>query len=146
MGLFGKKKGLVGVDIGSSAVKAVELKVGGKGGDEYQLLNIGIEPLPPEAIVDGAIMDSGAVIDSIQRLFQENKIKTNDVATGVSGNAAGSQVASVLARTRGMRSTAAKSTVIQNKRCIVSVAKGTDFGPQQEPLAFSIPIVARVSK
>jgi len=87
VGLFGKKKGLVGVDIGSSAVKAVELKVGGKGGDEYQLVNIGMEPLPPEAIVDGAIMDSGAVIDSIQRLFQENKIKTGDVATGVSGNA-----------------------------------------------------------
>ena len=87
MGLFGKKKGLVGVDIGSSAVKAVELKVGGKGGDEYQLLNIGIEPLPPEAIVDGAIMDSGAVIDAIQRLFQDSKIKTSDVATGVSGNA-----------------------------------------------------------
>ena len=47
MGLFGKKKGLVGVDIGSSAVKAVEIKVGGKGSDEYQLLNIGIESLPP---------------------------------------------------------------------------------------------------
>ena len=87
MGLFGKKKGLVGVDIGSSAVKAVELKIGGKGGDEYQLLNIGIESLPPEANVDGAIMDTEAVIDSIQRLFQENKIKTSDVATGVSGNA-----------------------------------------------------------
>jgi type IV pilus assembly protein PilM len=87
VGLFGKKKGLVGVDIGSSAVKAVELRVGGKGGDEYQLLNIGIESLPPEAIVDGAIMDSGAVIDSIQRVFQDNKIKTGDVATGVSGNA-----------------------------------------------------------
>jgi type IV pilus assembly protein PilM len=87
VGLFGKKKGLVGVDIGSSAVKAVELKVGGKGDAEFQLLNIGMEPLPPEAIVDGAIMDSGAVIDSIQRLFQENKIKTTDVATGVSGNA-----------------------------------------------------------
>jgi type IV pilus assembly protein PilM len=87
VGLFGKKKGLVGVDIGSSAVKAVELKVGGKGNDEYQLLNIGVEPLPPEAIVDGAIMDSGAVIDAIQRLFQDNKIKTTDVVTGVSGNA-----------------------------------------------------------
>jgi type IV pilus assembly protein PilM len=87
VGLFGKKKGLVGVDIGSSAVKAVELKVGGKGGDEYQLLNIGMEPLVPEAIVDGAIMDSGAVIDSIQRLFQDARIKTPDVATGVSGNA-----------------------------------------------------------
>ena len=87
MALFGKKKGLVGLDIGSSAVKAVELKAGGKGGDEYQLVNIGIEPLPPEAIVDGAIMDSGAVIDAIQRLFQRQKIKTTDVATSVSGNA-----------------------------------------------------------
>jgi type IV pilus assembly protein PilM len=85
--LFGKRKGLVGVDIGSSAVKAVELKPGGKGGDEYQLLNIGTEALPPEAIVDGAIMDSGAVIDAIQRLFSSQKIKTNDVATSVSGNA-----------------------------------------------------------
>jgi len=83
---LGKKKGLVGLDIGSSAIKAVELKPGGKGG-EYHLVNLGLEPLPPEAIVDGAIMDSGAVIDSIQRLFSANKIKTNDVACSVSGNA-----------------------------------------------------------
>ncbi len=89
MGLFGlgKKKGLVGLDIGSSAVKAVELKTGGKGGAEYQLVNIGVEPLPPEAIVDGAIMDSGSVIDAIQRLFQQQKIKSGDICTGVSGNA-----------------------------------------------------------
>ena len=46
-----------------------------------------MEPLPPEAIVDGAIMDSGAVIDAIQRLFSAQKIKTSDVATSVSGNA-----------------------------------------------------------
>jgi type IV pilus assembly protein PilM len=78
---------MVGVDIGSSAIKAVEIKVGGKGGDEYQLVNIGVESLPPEAIVDGAIMDAGAVIDSLQRLFQESKIKTGEVAIGVSGNA-----------------------------------------------------------
>ena len=71
----------------TTAVKAVEVRSGGKGGDEFQLLNIGLEPLPPEAIVDGAIMDSGAVIDAIQRLFQANKIKTQDVATSVSGNA-----------------------------------------------------------
>ena len=83
---FGKKKGLVGLDIGSSAIKAVELKPGGKGG-EYHLVNLGMEPLPPEAIVDGAIMDSGAVIDAIQRLFQQQKIKTGDVCVGVSGNA-----------------------------------------------------------
>ena len=87
MALFGKKKGLVGVDIGSSAIKVVELKQGGKGGAEYQLVNIGVEPLPPEAIVDGAIMDSGAVIDAIQRVFGAQKVKTSDVATSVSGNA-----------------------------------------------------------
>jgi type IV pilus assembly protein PilM len=84
---FGKKKGVVGVDIGSSAVKAVELKPVGKGGMDFQLVNIGMEALPPEAIVDGAIMDSGAVIDAVQRLFSTQKIKTMDVATSVSGNA-----------------------------------------------------------
>jgi type IV pilus assembly protein PilM len=87
VGLFGKTKSLVGVDIGSSAVKAVELKVGGKSGEDFDLVSIGIEPLPPEAIVDGAIMDSGAVIDSLQHLFEDNRIKTPEVSTGVSGNA-----------------------------------------------------------
>jgi type IV pilus assembly protein PilM len=85
--LFGKSKGLVGLDIGSSAIKAVELKAGGKGGAAYQLVNLGLEPLPPEAIVDGAIMDSGSVIDAIQRLYGSHKIKNGDVATSVSGNA-----------------------------------------------------------
>ena len=87
MGLFGKSKGLVGLDIGSSAVKLVEVKAGGKAGAEYQLMSIGLEPLPPEAIVDGAIMDSGAVIDAIQRLFSTLRVKTVEVATSVSGNA-----------------------------------------------------------
>jgi type IV pilus assembly protein PilM len=85
--LFGKKKGVVGLDIGSSAIKVVELRPGGKGGAEQQLVGLGLEPLPPEAIVDGAIMDSGSVIDAIQRLCQTQKIKTPDVATSVSGNA-----------------------------------------------------------
>jgi len=85
--LFGKKKGLVGVDVGSSAIKAVELKAGGKGGTEFQLVSLGLEPLPTEAIVDGAIMDSGAVIDAIQRVFSGHRIKSTDVATSVSGNA-----------------------------------------------------------
>ena len=61
--LFGRTKSLVGLDIGSSSVKAVELKDLGKGRG-FQLLNIGIEPLSPEAIVDGAIMDSGLVAET----------------------------------------------------------------------------------
>ncbi|HJS73306.1 MAG TPA: type IV pilus assembly protein PilM, partial [Vicinamibacteria bacterium] len=84
MGLFGKKKNLVGLDVGSSSVKAVELKPGK--GDTFQLTTIGLEYLSPEAIVDGQIMDSTSVIDAIQRLFSEYKIKTTDVATSISGS------------------------------------------------------------
>ena len=84
MGLFGKKKNLVGLDIGSSSVKAVEMKAGK--GDSWQLVTIGLEYLPSEAIVDGQIMDSTSVIDAIQRLFSEYRIKTADVATAISGS------------------------------------------------------------
>lgn len=86
MALFGKVRRLVGLDIGSSSVKLVELKRLGKGGMGYQLVNLGLEELPPETIVDGAIMDSGVVIDSINRLFSENRIKLKDVATSISGS------------------------------------------------------------
>ena len=78
MGLFSKKKNLVGLDIGSSSVKAVEMKPGK--GETWQLTTIGLEYLPQEAIVDGQIMDSTSVIDAIQRLFSEYRIKTQDVA------------------------------------------------------------------
>ena len=84
MGLFGKKKNLVGLDIGSSSIKAVELKAGK--GDVFQLTTVGIMHLPQEAIVDGQIMDSTSVIEAIQRLFSEYKIKTQDVATAISGS------------------------------------------------------------
>ena len=82
---FSRAKGLVGLDLGSSAVKAVELKDLGKGRG-FRLTGLGIEPLPPEAIVDGAIMDSGLVGDAIQRLFSTNKFKATDVALSLSGH------------------------------------------------------------
>jgi type IV pilus assembly protein PilM len=84
--LFGRSKSLVGLDIGSSSIKAVELKDLGKGRG-YQLLSLGIESLSPEAIVDGAIMDSSLVAETIQRLFTANRIKTTDVAISLSGHA-----------------------------------------------------------
>jgi type IV pilus assembly protein PilM len=86
MGLFSRSKNLIGLDIGSSAIKAAELSQAGKG-QSYRLVNLGVEPLPPEAIVDGTILDSAMVIESIQNLFGRMKVKTNDVGTSVSGNA-----------------------------------------------------------
>ena len=85
MALFRKSKGLVGLDLGSSALKAVELRELGKGRG-HQLINVGVEPLPPEAIVDGAIMDSGLVADAIQRLFSTYRFKATDVAISLSGH------------------------------------------------------------
>ena len=81
---LGKSRNLVGLDIGSSAVKAVELR---KKGDAYELLNLGIEPLGQDTVVDGAIMDALSVSSAIEKIFNENRIKTKNVATSVSGHA-----------------------------------------------------------
>jgi type IV pilus assembly protein PilM len=82
--VFRKPKSLVGLDIGSSAVKAVELKPAGKG---YKVTAFGTEPVTPDSIVDGAIIDGAAVADAIRRLFETCRIQTKDVAASLSGNA-----------------------------------------------------------
>jgi len=81
--LFRRSKSLVGLDIGSSAVKAIELKPAGK---VYRVSAIGVEPVPPDSIVDGAIIDSLAVSDAIRRLFANKRFKAKDVAAAVSGS------------------------------------------------------------
>jgi len=83
MFLFSKKKEVIGIDIGSSSVKLVQLKdVKGS----YQLLNAGIVPLPPEAIVDNAIMDNASIVSAITSLVTSLGVKTKDVACSISGN------------------------------------------------------------
>ncbi len=73
----------MGLDIGSSAVKAIELKPAGKG---YKVGAIGVEPIPPDSIVDGAIIDSAAVADAIRRLFLNKQFRAKKVAASLSGN------------------------------------------------------------
>ena len=77
------KNSMVGVDIGSSSVKAVELQ--GKGSD-LQLLNLGFETLQADSVVDGQIMELNAVSNAISSIFNEHKIKTTKVAAGVNGH------------------------------------------------------------
>jgi type IV pilus assembly protein PilM len=77
------KKGVVGLDVGSSAIKLVELRER-KG--EYHLQRLGVEPLSPEAIVDGSIMDSSLVVDAIHRLNDQTKVKNTSFATSLSGH------------------------------------------------------------
>jgi len=81
--IWGKKGDVIGLDIGSSSIKLVELI---KGKDGFKLQNLGISPLPPEAIVDGALMDSVTIIDAIRDLISTAKTKRKDVVTSVSGH------------------------------------------------------------
>ncbi len=81
---FSKSKNVVGLDIGSSAIKLVELKE--KKGGSYALVKLGSERLSPEAIVDGSIMDSSMVVETIQRLNTDQTVKNSNYATSLSGH------------------------------------------------------------
>ena len=82
--MFRKVKTVVGLDIGSSTVKAVELKPSGKG---FRVIAFASAPVPPDAIVDGAIIDAGAVADAIRQVFEGGAFKAKDVCASLSGNA-----------------------------------------------------------
>ena len=83
--MFGKPKqvAVVGLDIGSSSVKSVELRETKQG---YELVSFGLEPLAQDTVVDGAIMDAPLVAGAISSVFDTQKIKTKNVATSVSGH------------------------------------------------------------
>lgn len=81
--LFGKKKGVFGLDIGSSSVKIVELD--GKL-NKLNLVNLGFENLPNDTIVDGQIMELNVVAEVIQNVCRTHNVKSNDVITSVSGH------------------------------------------------------------
>jgi type IV pilus assembly protein PilM len=78
-------KNCIGLDLGSSAVKLTQVKKG-RGGT-FQLLNFGIEPVPPDTIVDGAILNHSGVVEAVRALFDRLKIKQKEVALAISGNA-----------------------------------------------------------
>ena len=83
MALFSKTKPLVGLDIGSSSLKAVELI---KIKKNFQLSGFAYEPISPDAVVDGAIMDFLPIAETIKTSFVGAKFKAKGVATGVSGH------------------------------------------------------------
>lgn len=81
--LFTRKKEIVGVDIGSSALKLVQLKEH-KGA--YQLVNVGIMPIPPEAIVDNSLMDTSSIVEALSALLQSLGVKAPEAASSISGS------------------------------------------------------------
>jgi type IV pilus assembly protein PilM len=83
MGFLSRAKSIVGLDIGSSSIKLLELREAKTG---YQVANFGVEPLPHETIVDSTIMNAPAVVGAIRKLISTYQIKTRQVCTSVSGH------------------------------------------------------------
>lgn len=83
MGLFSADKPLAGLDLGSGALKAVELRRVRTG---FELVRAGLEPLEPGAVAESAIGDPDSVAGAIRRVFSRSRIRAGKVATSVSGH------------------------------------------------------------
>lgn len=81
--LFSRKIEPIALDIGSTFIKLVKLKGSNK---NYQLQKFGMVPLPPEVIVEGAVMDAGRVVEAIKELLAAQKVTTKEVVISVSGS------------------------------------------------------------
>ncbi len=73
---------VIGLDIGSRWIKAVEVRPGKTG---PTVTGIGYEPTPQGAIVDDVILDTAAVSDAIKRLFSGGGISAKNTISSVAG-------------------------------------------------------------
>jgi type IV pilus assembly protein PilM len=73
----------IGLDIGSSSIKVVGLKEDKR---SLKLTSFGIEPLPPQSIVDGTIMNQGAVVDAIRTVWDRLRLRSKEVALAIAGH------------------------------------------------------------
>ncbi len=91
-----KNPPLVGLDISSTAVKLLELsQISGKSGPLYRVESYGVEPLPPNAVVEKNIADVEAVGEVITKVMQTSGSKAKHAAMAVSGSAVITKVISM---------------------------------------------------
>lgn len=86
---FGRKDHLVGLDIGSSTIKAAEIQISRKGNT---LKKFGMMPVVPGTIVDGRIRDMPEVADTIRTLFKSLKIREKKVAISFGGQTVANKI------------------------------------------------------
>lgn len=82
MALFGRKRTTVGLDIGSGLVKVAVIDHS-RGVPE--LTKVAIAPLPPDAIVEGEVMDPSMVAETIRSALSSTGTTVKDVVTAVGG-------------------------------------------------------------
>lgn len=81
--MFFSSKKVIGVDLGSSSIKIVELEASGGG---YNLVSFGVVPTPSEAISNGQINDPSLLSSGIQGVLKDSKTKTKVAVTGMWGS------------------------------------------------------------
>jgi type IV pilus assembly protein PilM len=90
------KTTLVGLDISTTAVKLLELsQSSSKTGSIYRVESYGVEPLPPNAVVEKNIADVEAVGETINRVVQKSATRSKQAAVAVSGSAVITKIVSM---------------------------------------------------
>jgi len=82
--LLNRNKSFVGLDIGSNALKAVELRL--SRGNGVVLVGLGFEEISPDCIVDGVILSPVPVSDTIRRILSAPPIRNGRVFASVAGH------------------------------------------------------------
>lgn len=70
----------VGLDVGSTSVRAAELRLGGGGPSVDRVAQV---PLPPDAVENGEIRDVEAVADAFRELWRRGGFRSREVTMGV---------------------------------------------------------------
>lgn len=80
--MLGRSPSILSIDIGSSQLKMVSIE---SGRSRPRLAAAGVEPMQPDAIVGGEVMDYHLVVQSLQALRERLGVKAKAAATAVSG-------------------------------------------------------------
>jgi type IV pilus assembly protein PilM len=70
----------IGLDIGSSSIRAVQVR---RGKEDVSLSSFGQIPLPPGTVTDGVIQDPAAVTGALRQLWSNARFTTKNVVLGV---------------------------------------------------------------
>ena len=81
--LLFESKGVIGIDIGTSSVKILEIQESKK---NFYLKNFGIAKVPRETVVNGMVINADPVIEAIREIISRRNIKTKNVVLSISGH------------------------------------------------------------
>ena len=89
MGILGKSNDFIGIDVGSNAIRFVQLR---KTGEKYSLTSFGSAQLPPNISQSDSKLDMQKVSQIIQQLIRSSKVSTKNVVTALPGSSVFSTV------------------------------------------------------